>query len=140
MKNYSQQTLDYLWGKCRPVSKETCSEIETELSDYEYRLDDLGAIIKRSEYGNESEYGWTIDHVFPLSKGGDDNILNLQILHWSNNHQKADDFPTFNWNVSSKVIDKSLRNYQQDRPRLTFSDNVIRELAQIYPSISYYTD
>ena len=56
-----------------------------------FRRDRYGTIIKYSDYGNRnSEYGWEIDHIIPKSRGGSDNLNNLQPLHWKNNCAKGD--------------------------------------------------
>lgn len=61
------------------------------------RKDCCGAWIIKSEFGNvNSKFGWEIDHVYPQSKGGDDQILNLRPMQWENNRAKGDDFPVYN--------------------------------------------
>lgn len=68
------------------------------IPDYDsnvWRRDKCGKVIKWSEHGNRnSENGWEIDHINPVSNGGGDHIDNLQPLHWSNNASKAD---SLNW-------------------------------------------
>lgn len=48
-----------------------------------WRKDHCGAWIGRDHYGNRgSEYGWEIDYIKPLSKGGGNILSNLRPLHW----------------------------------------------------------
>ncbi len=56
-----------------------------------FRKDQCGAWINWSEYGNRnSQYGWEIDHINPVSHGGNDNVSNLRALHWQNNASRGD--------------------------------------------------
>ncbi|WNZ59899.1 HNH endonuclease signature motif containing protein [Myxococcus sp. MxC21-1] len=57
-----------------------------------FRKDTCGAWIQRDAYGNtNSEYGWEVDHIYPVALGGSDALANLQPLHWQNNRAKSDD-------------------------------------------------
>lgn len=60
------------------------------------RKDSSGAWIIRNEYGNmNSKFGWVIDHAYPESLGGDDNILNLRPMQWENSKSKGNDYPNY---------------------------------------------
>ncbi|HKU33431.1 MAG TPA: HNH endonuclease signature motif containing protein [Candidatus Nitrosotalea sp.] len=56
-----------------------------------WRKDVCGAWIFRSHYKRiDSEYGWVIDYIKPLSEGGSNNILNLRPMHWENTRRRSD--------------------------------------------------
>jgi hypothetical protein len=56
-----------------------------------WRKDQCGAWIYRGHYGRkDSEYGWVIDIIKPLSKGGTNDISNLRPMQWDNIARKPD--------------------------------------------------
>jgi 5-methylcytosine-specific restriction endonuclease McrA len=56
-----------------------------------WRVDPCGNVLQFEEHGNrDSKFGWEIDHIVPVSKGGADDLSNLQPLHWANNARKGD--------------------------------------------------
>lgn len=63
-----------------------------------WRRDICGHAMKYEDHGDTgSQYGWEIDHIKPASKGGPDDIGNLQPLYWKTNRSKGDTFP---WSCS----------------------------------------
>ena len=55
-----------------------------------YRQDPYGNKICKQAYGKKSQMGWEIDHIKPKSKGGSDDIVNLQALKTKTNKYKGD--------------------------------------------------
>jgi hypothetical protein len=63
-----------------------------------FRTDACGAWMCRTEYGSrDAELGWEIDHIFPQSEGGGDEIDNLRPLHFQNNIKKSNEL---SWDAS----------------------------------------
>ena len=79
--------IDAVWQKGRAINGYLPSE---------WRYDLCGKPIKYSDYGNtNSLYGWEVDHIIPVAKGGLDNLNNLQPLQWENNRKKSDSYPWY---------------------------------------------
>lgn len=88
MPKFSDQEIKRIWDEKGIVVEGYDKDL--------YRKDAAGAWIAFHSYGNpESVFGWVIDHIWPLSRGGDDNMLNLRPLHWKNNESKGDDYPVY---------------------------------------------
>ena len=84
---FTDQIIQQVWEKATVVEGFDSKNI---------RKDACGAWILRSKYGlRDSEFGWEIDHVYPISLGGDDNFLNLRAMQWENNVSKGDDYPSY---------------------------------------------
>lgn len=59
-----------------------------------WRMDAFSKLIKFADYGRtDSEFGWQIDHVIPISRGGTNCLSNLQPLQWRTNLEKSDKLP-----------------------------------------------
>lgn len=64
------------------------------------RADKCGARMIYTNHGKTVATGWEIDHIKPKSKGGGDDLNNLQPLQWENNRHKGDDYP--NWSCKNR--------------------------------------
>lgn len=58
-----------------------------------WRRDRFGWTMNYQAYGDRNnDYGWEIDHNIPVSAGGQDNIFNMQPLHFRTNIFKSNKF------------------------------------------------
>lgn len=107
---FTEEVIEAVWQKA------------TKIDDYDpnrFRKDCCGAWIIRNAYGNENSiYGWEIDHVYPQSKGGQDDIDNLRAMQWENNRSKGDDFPSY----SAKVKASGNENVYEESSRCVNED------------------
>ena len=78
---YDTATLVAVWQK---------GQIVHGYDPNKYRTDRYGSWIAWTEYGQTSNYGWEVDHVVPVSRGGSNALSNLQPLYWQNNRSKSD--------------------------------------------------
>jgi hypothetical protein len=67
-----------------------------------WRKDFAGAWIRFDSFGSRTEYGWGIDYMCPLSKGGTNTEENIIAMHWQNNLKKGSDYPIFYTSISSE--------------------------------------
>lgn len=82
---FANTTVGAVWKKGKPIQG---------YSPDEWRYDIFGAPMRLSLYGDtSSNYGWEVDHIKPVSKGGQDDPSNLQPLQWENNRKKSDTYP-----------------------------------------------
>lgn len=59
-----------------------------------WRRDVFGYLIRFEDFANEeSDYGWHVDHIKPVSMGGFDGLQNLQPLYWRTNYEKSNSYP-----------------------------------------------
>ncbi len=92
--SFSQYEIDSVWQK---------GKVQPGYDPRFYRKDRCGKWMKRSAYGSITDYGWEIDHMRPVSRGGSDDLGNLQPLHWKNNRGKRDDYPKWYCTLPSRV-------------------------------------
>lgn len=87
---------------------------EKEFGDANEAQDFTGRVIKKCAYGQvNSRFGWDVDHIQPLSKGGKDNDENKQIVHVTTNDEKGDK-TTFVINGTTYQVQKTLRSDEND--------------------------
>jgi hypothetical protein len=79
-KPFDAATIQAVWHK---------SEIKTKHAPL--KPDAFGSLMWEQGYGNtNTKFGWEIDHINPVSRGGGDELENLQALQWEHNRHKRD--------------------------------------------------
>ncbi len=76
-----QQEINDVWAKGKVIPN-----YDSNI----WRKDVEGNVIKKSNHGKTIDYGWEIDHIIPLAKGGADTLANKQPLQWQANRKKSD--------------------------------------------------
>ena len=113
-----ESTVNAVWEKATTVDN---------FDPTQFRKDACGAWIIRNHYGLQTAYGWEVDHVYPQSLGGDDNLENLRAMHWENNKSKGADYPSYKAVIQSEG-NKNVRREGQ----YTVNEERQKVLAQLY--------
>ncbi|WP_372785806.1 HNH endonuclease signature motif containing protein [Phenylobacterium sp.] len=71
----------------KKIAAWTVCQVVQGLPPRDWRIDAFGHLIRRTDYGVLSEYGWEIDHAHPSALGGADAPPNLRALHWRKNRE-----------------------------------------------------
>ena len=77
---FSKEMIKKVWEKAKKIPGKDRTR---------YRQDPYGNALRYENYGKTSKTGWDIDHITPLSRGGSNNIRNLQALQTITNRKKG---------------------------------------------------
>ena len=114
-----ESTIQFVWEKGITVK-----DFDPNL----VRKDACGAWIVRNAYGNRNNvYGWEIDHVYPISLGGDDDEKNLRPMQWENNKSKSNDYPSYVAAIQAEENGNIQKNVQY-----TINEDLQKELSALY--------
>ena len=99
-RDFTPQEIERVWQLAIPVEGFSPDQI---------RRDYAGALIMKEYYGDRNSiFGWEIDHIIPIEKGGYNVLWNYAPLQWENNMQKSDNFPYW----QTKVAFNDASNYE----------------------------
>lgn len=96
------------------LNKETASRLWVQqFGKRQKTIDFAGREIAKAAYNDRnSNYGWNVDHILPLSRGGKTADHNLICCHILTNDEKADKFPCFKANTKAFEIKKRQNHYE----------------------------
>ena len=96
------------------LNKETASRLwGQQFGKRQKAIDFSGREIAKAAYNDRnSNYGWNVDHILPLSRGGKTADHNLICCHIRTNDEKADIFPCFKANEKVFEIQKRQNHYE----------------------------
>lgn len=119
---FDKDIIQQIWDKSR---------ILDGMNPNLFRKDPCGAIIARDQYGQSSSpFGWEVDHIFPLEKGGDDNMDNLRAMHVLNLKAKGTDYPVYESAVTMDVV-----NNKPYRIQFRVREDLQYKLSKLYPGL-----
>lgn len=101
MRNRNTNQNGYAWTEVEKLQVWQKGMIIPGKDASKFRKDSCGATMEYSKHGDTTNYGWEIDHIKPVAKGGASIISNLQPLQWENNRHKADNYPSWDCKVTS---------------------------------------
>jgi 5-methylcytosine-specific restriction endonuclease McrA len=87
---------DYPFREARPATLLNIWSKGVAVEGYDpavFRQDVCGNWMQFDQHGQESDYGWEIDHILPRALGGMTYPANLQPLWWRNNRRKGNTYP-----------------------------------------------
>ena len=100
--------------KFMDLNKETANRLWVQqFGKRQKAMDFAGREIAKAAYNDRnSNFGWNVDHIFPLSRGGKTADHNLICCHILTNDEKADKFPCFKANAKEFKIQKRQNHYE----------------------------
>ena len=96
------------------LNKETANRLWVrQFGKKQKAIDFAGREIAKAAYNDRnSSYGWNVDHVLPLSRGGKTADHNLVCCHILTNNEKADKFPCFKANAKEFEVKRRQNHYE----------------------------
>lgn len=100
--------------KFMDLNKETASRLWVQQFGRKQKAIDFAGreIVKAAYNDRNSNYGWNVDHILPLSRGGKTADYNLVCCHILTNDEKADKFPCFKANSKEFETKKRQNHYE----------------------------
>ncbi|MCC6373004.1 MAG: HNH endonuclease [Bacteroidia bacterium] len=117
--------MSFNYEKLRYVFEKAA--LAPNMDEKKYRKDLAGAIIAFEDYSKESNFGWEVDYIYPESKGGSADSLNLRPMHWKNKKEKGNNYPDYRTVITS-VINKNIEKVQA----FTVNRKLQEELKELY--------